>query len=247
VLPQLAVVAHLVAPTTSSTTSATDVEAAAMAAAQWFVDIELVPAAKLRGTLGTDLRACGVDNRCAAARLGQHGIDRALYVVANLATGVLTVEVLRADPAGVAATELGQIGKDVDAAIAASVRRALIAAGHRLGGRLLLDVTPAEASVQIGTSSVSSSSPIVFEAGKHTLEVRLSGFESERREVELVAGKDLSLQLTLLEEPSVLSSWWLWTIVGVAAAAAVAVPLAVVYGRGTDTVCHGNPPEVCSE
>ena len=244
VLPQLAVVAHLIAPATSTTTSSSEVETLALSAATWFYDLEVLPREKVRGALETDLRACGPDNRCASARLAQHGIDSALYVVVNLEARFVTIEVVKQREV---VSEITPIRADVAQAITTAVRRALGQAGHRLGARMAVEAAPAEALVRLGSSlaPLPVGAPVVLAPGRHVLEISLDGFETERREVDLSAGEDRIVEVTLRERESVLSSWWLWSLVGVAVVSAVSVPLAVRFSDRSHTVCTSNPPELC--
>ncbi len=235
VLRELAVVAHLVAPAASSTVTASGVESDAMAAAEWFVDVAVVPRERMLGAVEAELRGCGADNRCLAARLDQHGIPEALYVVVNPSAGVVTSELV---VAGI--SELTPIEHGVERAIADSVRRTLTSAGHRLGARVTVEVVPPEAIVR-SSAGITNGVPKVVPPGRIEIEASLAGYATERRELDAAAGSEQTLRIEL-EQESVLASWWLWTIIGTAAATAIAVPLGIALSAPTHEFCHASLP-----
>lgn len=242
------VFARCVAPPTS-TLAVSEVELAAAAAVGWFVDLALVPRGRAGHALDQELRACGTDDRCAAARLSKHGVERGLYVVVDSIAGLASVEVVDADRGRVLASDLVPLEPDLGV-VEPLARKVLVEAGHRLGGRLIVEVTPSDAAVVIDPpgDAVVPGAPVTLAPGPHAIEVSAVEYETERRTVELRAGAVEILELDLEEESSVVSSWWLWTIVGVAVVAGGATLAAVLSRSGDDTVsaCYASPGERCA-
>jgi hypothetical protein len=248
----LVVLSWLVAPVATSSITAPDVEAAAVARASWFTDIELVARSSIP-PLDQDLRTCGADTRCAAARAEQHGIDRLLYVIANISDrpGLLTVELVDAETKRTIANEVAALsGLDTAKLIGSSVEKALASAGHQLGARLTVNAHPADTVIVTDPSGRTPfAGSAVLAPGDYEVIATREGYETERRTVALERGADVVLDLPLEEEGSVLTSWWLWTTIGVAVAAAVVIPVVVLREGELDPfiACTSPDPERCRE
>jgi hypothetical protein len=239
----LAVVARLVAPTTSSTITVSDVDTSARSALEWFSGVRVLPRDETRRGFD-DLRSCGTDDRCIAARLEQEAIDRALYVVASLETGFVSVELFARGRVGAIATEVAPIEGSVERAVGAAVAGAMRSAGHRRGARLVVDVEPREATARLGTIAIAPGDSTVVEAGLSAIDVSASGFVSERREVELTEGRETVVRVELEAEESIVESWWLWTVVGIVAASAIVVPIVATRSSGgPQPFCYGQACE----
>ena len=246
VLVVLAVLARLIPPTASSTVTAADVEAAASSAALWFADVRLLPREET-SALEAELRSCAIDDRCIAARLAQREVDRALYVVVNLEAGFATAELLSRSADAPVATRAVAIDGPVDRAVDKAVTGALEAAGHRRGARLAIEIAPEDAIVRVDSSTIAAGEPIHLARGAHAIHASASGFVAQQRQIELAPGDDVVLHLALEEESGILGRWWLWTAIGVAAAAAIVIPIvALRSSNGAHMVCYGDPTQ-CGE
>jgi hypothetical protein len=244
--PSVVVVAR-VAPLATATVSASMLESAAIAAARWFVDLAIAAPGDVPRGLEEELRGCRNDNRCVGARLQAAGIDRALYVVANVESRpvLLSVELIAADTGRSIATELSPVRGSLSDVVGLSVRRLLSSAGHSLGARLLVDPQPVDARLALDPAApLEARVPSVVPAGRYRLLADAPGHRREERELELEPGGEVTIELTL-EEKAVLETWWLWTIVGAAVVIGAGAGIAAVEWprKRVLVVCPGG--EIC--
>jgi len=115
--------------------------------------------------------------------------------------------------------------------------------------RYVLHVTPRDALLSLDGSQldVPSGAPLVLDIGEHVLELRATGYASERRTLRVKGGElnELNVKLALLadtdkardvqvgtkDKKPVYKSPWLWTAVGLVVAGAAAGTLVALYGR----------------
>lgn len=109
---------------------------------------------------------------------------------------------------------------------------------HPLPARLQVQVSVDDAVISVdgverGRGTFSGELP----PGAHTLEVRASSHQTERRALELAPGRQERVVVTLSSNPSVLSRWWFWT--GAAVIVAGLVVGGVLLFSGTEAPVQG--------
>jgi tetratricopeptide (TPR) repeat protein len=152
--------------------------------------------------------------------------------------------------------------KPLDAALRAEAESVLSRA-HNETARIRVVLNPAEATLRVDEAAALATSPLVLAPGAHLVEASAPGRKSERRELVLSAGEQRTLEIALTPLPALseapnasrseralLKNPWLWSGVGVAAAALItglAVGLsardgtqpAPAYGGDTGMVLNG--------
>ena len=112
-------------------------------------------------------------------------------------------------------------------------------------GVLRVDSVPSAATLHIDGAVVGTTPyrSLAMRSGSHTLVADRAGFRSASRTIDLAAGSDLDVKLTLQrEQPGITERWWFWPAVGVVA---VGIAGGVVYAAargGTPVV----PPLHCT-
>jgi hypothetical protein len=191
---------------------------------------------------------CRGDPRCVAARLAEASVDLVLLVGVNhrLKPALLSVQLIDVRASKTLSSEAwpeSEAGDGVAAELVAELRRALDRAGHPLGARLVLDLLPREAAAEAGEVHLPPGlGPIeaVVPVGRRHLRIWAEGHQSAERELDLEAGKELSLSIQLEKESSVWSSPWLWIGVGAVAGGAVGTALFLRgHGDPSYTICQG--------
>lgn len=236
---QVAPIVRIVAPDASAPTRA-DVERAANEAIAWMLDAAPVPRDASSVRLDDDVRRCGVDNVCVARRMAAAGIAQVVYVVVNLAVdpALVSVEVIDTASRRALAQRLAEVEDDPVAVVAATIERALLEAGHRLGGRLTVEVHPSDAALELTpTAPVAADAATVLAPGRYVLTARRDGFQSATTALAIAAKAHTRSTLTLTEDDAILSTWWFWTAVG-AVAVAGATTAVLLAQPGTIDVCH---------
>ncbi len=109
---------------------------------------------------------------------------------------------------------------------------------HPLPARLQVQVSVDDAVISVdgverGRGTFSGELP----PGAHTLEVRASSHQTERRALDLAPGRQERVVVTLSSNPSVLSRWWFWT--GAAVVVAGLVVGGVLLFSGTEAPVQG--------
>lgn len=135
---------------------------------------------------------------------------------------------------------------------------ALLRRAESYVGQLRVQVRPARATIMLdGATSVAPGVPTSLDVGEHVLEIREPGHLPERRTVTIRGGEILSMEVQLMAmqaqpaaafaarapegpprdaspkaQPTPLyKRWWLWTLVGVAAAGAAAGVIVALDSR----------------
>jgi hypothetical protein len=179
------------------------------------------------------------------------GGERRVQIVVNdvLSPAIANIELVRAKTKAVEASRLIELDRtgDVGAAIAAELKRLLIAQGMEIGGIVLLDVAPDDAAIGVvGRSDVDPlARQLLLPAGIYEVSATRDGYERAVASITVTRGETRTLSLRLAEE-SVLSSPWLYVAIGAAAVAATAA-IAVGISSGSEQlpVCHAARRELC--
>jgi hypothetical protein len=195
-------------------------------------------------TIATTVKNCGSDVPCIARVLRLAKIDLGLRVIANFALDppLYTFTLIEAD---------GRVAGETAAeseALRASTEK-LLDERFPHGGRLVLEVSPLDAAVLISPDVPEG----VIAPGKYRVEASKDGYAPKSIEVEVATETESKARLVLdpiPEEASIVESPWLWTGVGVAVLAVVAVVLIATNpfsndpteGRACITVPNGPCP-----
>jgi tetratricopeptide (TPR) repeat protein len=147
---------------------------------------------------------------------------------------------------------------------------AMLARAQGYVGTLHVHAQPAEALVTVDGISVTPAADggLLLEVGDHVLEVRATGFVTQRRELQVRGGQDESIDIALAaielqpeevaaaHEPAgaptkparkpLYKQWWLWTAVGVVVAGVAtgtAVALSADKGTSYEPTTSANTPD----
>ena len=203
--------------------------------------------------VGNALLACGTDYGCMAARLSRAAVEVGLEVMVNtrlkppIVTSTLifgpsdvvtSVAELEGDPRGTAAR------------LEAHLFEILERSGYEIGGRLSVDVTPGDATVELdprGEPDPRAPNVFTLPPGEYAVTAHRDGYEPLTARVEIHAKRPQRVSLELVEAASWLDSPWLWIALGAAAAGATFGAIAIASG-GDDargTLCLANAPTDC--
>lgn len=116
-------------------------------------------------------------------------------------------------------------------------------------GALSIEVNVAGAEVSVGGRPAGVSPLPRIEGllpGVYPIAVSKSGFKPGAAEGRVARGETSSVKVALEEESS-FSGWWIWAIVGVAAAAGAATAIGVAASGGEATFCSSPDPAACAK
>ena len=229
----LAVVARVVAPESSPVT-VVSVERAIRDGAGWFTDLEPMSPAAL-GRIDDRIRNCGSDDSCTTKTIAEAGASRLVLAVANLTADppIVTMKLVDCASGGRIAGEVIELRdlSTLDRELEGAIKRLLQSADHTLGAMLRVRTTPADAELAFVPPSIRSKSELVLvPAAEVKVIAAREGYEEDDVVVNAIAGQIHDVELEL-STSTVLTSWWLWTIVGVAVAGAGA---ATIYAATRD-------------
>jgi hypothetical protein len=190
---------------------------------------------------------CGPDTRCVSAQLRALGIGVGLMVVLNLDLDppLVGLQLLDCERGSLLTESIAPVGaakistETLINEIRVRASKVFDEAGFALGGRLLVKVTPAEASVRLRSnddrampSERTSASSFFVPPGRYRVLAALDGYEDGTGDTEVRPGEETMLSVVLREKAKIYESFWFWAVIGVAAAGATA---AVVFAtRRTD-------------
>lgn len=148
---------------------------------------------------------------------------------------------------GDCASALGHIEEFLARVSPTDERRAEMARWHDLCSRtgvLRVDSVPSRATLHIDGAEVGTTpyKSLAMRSGSHTLVADRAGYRSASRTVDLAAGAELDIKLTL--EPvrdSITDRWWFWPAVGVVA---LGVTGGIIYAATRDGEL---PPIHCTD
>lgn len=243
--PSLVVARHVGEPPVDST-SVLELEAAGAAAVAWFPAL----AARQRRDLEVSdehLRGCGPDPQCLARVLEPTDVRHVVFVILDFRRdpAVVTAQVLDLSKRAAVATHFDMSGRFPKSSTKTLVRKCLVDAGHSVGAKVTVDVSPADADVRVGDRAVDSGVSAAFEPGTYDVVATAEGYEPTETITELVRDDHRKLSLELEASPTVVETWWFWTAVGVVAAGATVGTLAATGAFESSTICYGDckPPK----
>jgi len=183
---------------------------------------------------------CGSDIDCIANKLRAFDARYGMVVVANFALEppLISVQLLDTDARTMMANSIGELaaGGAVSAAVRQHALTVLDGAGFVVAGRLVVDVTPAGATVLVpgATPDVGAPNRFTLAPGGYEIRADAAGYHPNAATAQVVAGESTKIELTLVEETSVAEQWWFWGLIGVAVAGGVT---AAVVGTATTETC----------
>jgi hypothetical protein len=197
------------------------------------------------------LRACGGDSACMARRLAPSGAELAVLVLVNtLAEPPLVALWLLEPKRGV--SHPSAVAPVTEASVVEAVQqrasRALDEAGFARRTRVVVEVSPPDASVEVvGASAADPARPGVFEVAPGSWRVRASrpAHTTVERQVEAPEGVDTVVTLVLEEETTWWTSPWFWGAVAGAAVAGGVTAVVLGTSGGGRCVCLGGPTQAC--
>jgi hypothetical protein len=197
------------------------------------------------------LRTCGGDSACMSRRLARSGAELAVLVLVNtLAEPPLVALWLFDLKSGAthASSAAPLTEASVPEAVQLRVARVLDEAGLARRTRVLVEVSPPDALVEVeGAGPVDPARPGVFDVAPGSWLVRASrpGHTAVEREVEAPEGADTAVTLVLEAEATWWTSPWFWGAVAGAAVAGGVTAVVLGTSGGGRCVCLGGPTQAC--
>jgi hypothetical protein len=215
----------------------------AASAASYALGLTIVAASEMLETkLGDQIRDCGAEVRCIAARLKNADVALALLIVADLGLRppLVTARVVDAEREKVISTSIAEVSAGgLSLAVKTAAAKSLERAGFVIGGRLAIDTSPPSARVQIGHSSTPGTPNLfVVGAGVHEVSASHDGYTSTSTRALVRAGRDTRVWLELAPSESILGSPWFWVAVAGVALAAGGAVFFFAPGSGPRPLCQ---------
>jgi hypothetical protein len=239
-----------------------DVESAAVAkaaahAAAYALDLAPIGIQDAPPDLAEALSTCGADPRCIGARLESAGLGLGLFLVANFSTSPHIVTARVIDAAGSvlqsSVWEFDPAKADIAAEIASDTMDLLDKSGHPIGGRIIVDPKPLDASVSLTArltgAAFQAAPPNVFlvPAGEYRVDANKDGWVHAAAETAVKRGQDATISVALASEPTILESPWLWIGAGAAVAGAVTAFLVIHHNAEPLTLCQATSRSMCPQ
>lgn len=199
---------------------------AAVRSAGYAIGIELVPRARiLADHFEDDLRACAGEVSCMARRARAADAALVLVVVAETRTSpaVITAELVDAEVSEVIERKLVELDvsmpkrKALDAALAKLAAVLFSKSGHPIGGRLIVEPTPADATIALDPEARANAlamNTFTLAPGTYRVTAKKPGYEDAIARASVVPASDVRVPIQLEETTSIIRSPWLWMAVG---------------------------------
>ena len=186
-----------------------------------------------------------------ARRLARSGAELAVLVLVNTLSEPPLVALWLLEPkSGV--SHPSAVAPVTEASVVEAVQqraaRALDEAGFARRTRVVVEVSPPDASVEVvGASAADPARPGVFEVAPGSWLVRASrpAHTAVERQVEAPEGFDTVVTLVLEEESTWWTSPWFWGAVAGAAVAGGVTAVVLGTSGGGRCVCLGGPAQAC--
>lgn len=230
-----------------------DVENAARSSAQYLLDRASLHrgsrVASADASVAVRLRRCGSDPRCVKAALVELELDAALLIAVNLTTSPVrcAFQVIHRDPATAPTTRLVELPyarPQLLAGVTDASAKLFAELGWPSGGRLVIESAPAGATVTGAGARATSPTVLTLASGPYDMTLSLDGYVTTSTQTHVRALTTNVWRATLEEEPTALSSPWVW-----AGGAVVVVAAALVVWRVADAdpagVCQTRDPGLC--
>lgn len=181
----------------------------------------------LQDHLDDELRDCGADARCVAARLDRAGIDVGALLVVNLTAqppliALRLIDTARSVVLAERATLVRAGPESLLAVVGAEFAELLQSGGYPMSGRVALEVVPAEVKVRVEGEEVAGS-VFVVSPGQRQISISADDYVETSTSVRVTALQESRVVLRLEPEPPIYASPWFW-------AGAVAVIAGAVVG-----------------
>jgi hypothetical protein len=202
------------------------------------------------------LAICGSDVRCLAEALAAAGLDSALIAAIDDSSSprLITLQLIDCARAAARDSVVDEFSGDDVAAIerASSLAwRMIEKAGHRAGGRLVVEVEPTNADVTVGETPLGTKRAITLHPGSVLVTATREGWTRASAEAVLRTSEETKVHLVLEEEgDSITESPWFWIGAGAATAAIAGAIVAVVLIKPSpetaDVCVHRGDPSACT-
>lgn len=257
---RLAVLPSIVAGETGRATSQQVYDATANTSG-WRLGLETLSYNELfiDGTdpIAKQLRACGAQAPCLAKVMGSHRIDSVLTVIVNFAVEppLVTLGLIDGRTGDTVLSDVAELsGRPLEMLLAERCEKILDDAGFQRAGEATVTVQPAGGVVEMadGTLVRRTEAQSTFRAvpGTYRVDIRREGHESTTREVTIVSGRNVAVDVILTPvevEETLVEKPWFWVVIGAAAAGAATAAVVVATSGGDDVgcLCVATPNSPC--
>jgi hypothetical protein len=199
------------------------------------------------GDTGARLKNCGADEACLAGELARISVHLGILIIVNteVSPPVLAIRALDVDNRKIVEGAVGALEPD-EATLADAVtqrsRKIFDRLGHLEAARLVVTTIPETNDVIIDPAPIfrPSTNSYWLKPGRYRLSVRAGIEPAQQREIEVVGGRELVLEIDLRPQESLSESPWLWIGVGAAVLIAASVVTIAQVTRG-EVYCVGRP------
>lgn len=220
-------------------------------AASCAIGVEVVPRAELL-SIEDDLRECAAELACIARTLRDRKVDLALSIIADIRTRpqAVTSQLIDSRSGAVIGRKFMELDPSspkraaLESALASEVNALFEGTGHPIGGRVIVETTPGDASVAVGDALPATANTFTVVPGQYVVLAKKPGYEDAHAPVTVVRGAETKVAMHLEPSSSVIESPWLWLGVAGAAAGAVTAVL-LIANSGMRCHCIGSDPDDC--
>jgi hypothetical protein len=236
-------------------TESTAVAKSAERAAGFAIDLLPIGIQDAPNALDRSLSTCGAEATCIGARLKSAEITLGLFLVANFSTTPRIITARLIDDHGAvlesAVWEFDPAASDIAAAISMDTWDLLDRSGHAVGGRLVVEPSPHDASISIAGASgapIAGAATNVFVVlpGEYRVRATKSGYTERSADVRAERGHEAHVPLALESLPTIFESPWLWIGAAAAIAGGIAAFVVIRHNDQSLTLCqsanHGGCP-----
>jgi hypothetical protein len=224
--------------------------------ASYAVDVTVVrPSELLTTDAGKNILECGADLKCLGAGLRAASIDLGLVTRVDLSSETALVLVLLID--GSNAAVRGRIideapsasPAEIEEAVLRAAARLLEQAGHTIGGRLRLSVTPLDAALRLQRdgeepASVLAGASLTLRAGNYLASAEREGYLPKTAPVAIAARSAAEVSLALDEDSVWYGSAWFWVPVAAVVVAGAVTGIVLASSGVEDPPLRGDDARV---
>ncbi|MBI4815831.1 MAG: hypothetical protein HY791_06225 [Deltaproteobacteria bacterium] len=214
-----------------------------------FLEIEVVsPDGPGVPMFAAEARRCGSDVQCVRERLLEAGVDHVLRVLANTSVAPAMVSLQLVSLSTSARTRLEMV-EDTRRApeIAAQASSEMLGAlGFEIGGRLEVEVVPADAKVKISSGElVMETTSTLLKPGTYSVAAERDGYLPKSVQAKVGSGAIERVSLRLEQERSWTSNPLVWVGAGVVVVGGVVAAVLLASGPKSYELCQTSDPALC--
>jgi hypothetical protein len=205
------------------------------------------------GELANRALACGADTTCIASQLAPFKAKLGVVVIANLEIDppLLSILLLDTERRTTIGESTGEVGAELQRAISDRTSALFDRAGHPRSGRLVVQVSPAQAVVSIvGQTSDLDARGFTLSPGSYTIVASSDGYEASSATTVVKSGETTEVSIALVEESSIFESPWFWIVSSAVVVAAGATAIGFALTNTERCVCvqtaDGRDCSVCN-